>query len=190
MGEKMDRGITNANLMSMNIPRKYWDAVVEKCPSPGAVKSVEQVKELFNSSKVVLVVGDVGTGKTYLGTLFMLRAWNEFCSSYMIRMADLMRNKEERFDEGVTVFKQCCDVSLLVLDDVNVELDEWQNKLLRAVLRARIDWKRPTIMVFQVSAANMENARKLIEKMLPPDISQMMTDNEAYTLPMQRSCNV
>jgi len=177
-----DREITAEHKRYINIPARYWNVGIEQLNDEFA-RQVAIIPQLLQSGKVIVVLGEDVEGGSSIGAVCALEAFRAHSTAYMIQLNDLMVRKDDNFDDGITVYERCRRVDLLVLDGIIIPMDEWKEKLFRSVMRYRFDWKKPTVLVFNVPLTIDVNQTIVnIRATISADIQQVVFDNVAEVL--------
>lgn len=141
-----------------NVSRRYlFSRLSEMITDTAARQEIQQVATRFIKSNGtdlwgLLVIGPVGTGKTYLGTALV----NEFLNAgrtavYHTALGVIREFKSTWNPRGETeaqVFKKLVRKDLLVLDEVGVQFGSASEQaMLASLLDARYADRRPTVVI-------------------------------------------
>lgn len=133
-----------------NIPKRYKDAKPEPI-NEMQTKLLEKFKECFNGKKVnemkdLLILGNIGTGKTHLtiGVMNNLIKKAFIYCRYATEYELLALYFEKKYD----AFNRFKNVSVLVIDEIGKrKLEDWQKIVLEELISHRYNEMLPTIFI-------------------------------------------
>lgn len=165
----MDREVTNDDRVYMHIPKNYWKS--EYGLNSNAIEDkVKNILDTFSKNLIVVLFGPEYSGRTSLGVLCLEEAWKKGTIGYMIGNEELLSRRDNLYSDGITVLERCQQVAVLLVDDIFVAgiKSEKQMEVLRSVLRHRVNWRKPTILIFGLKTVEE------ILAMAPEDIGAMV----------------
>lgn len=133
------------------IPRRYRHARVDQLEDDAAEVAS------WDGRSNVLLIGNIGAGKTH-AAVALARVAHDAGQEVLFRSAVGLLD-ELRPDGPPEAFKRACSVDVLVLDDLGSERrTDWTADRVSAVLVARYDDCRPTIVTSNLSPEALEVA--------------------------------
>lgn len=159
--------ITEEYLTRMRVPKIHWGTSVDKVPNACGHKSVltRYLNNIYQHIQVatgLLLFGEYSAGKSAIAALCLKYAAQAGVIGYWISAADLPRYQieGEMFDEELTCYERARTVQLLVIDEYFMRREmKWTEDAVDALVRARIDEVRCTIITTNHAPAQIEESR-------------------------------
>lgn len=167
------RKLNTADLESMRIPRRFWQARFEDVGGPygdrnGIKESIagylQRIDLMREKGAGLLLWGNNGTGKTSIGSLIMMQARRCGFTGLFLNCADIKTivTTKEMYDaeSGLTLWARAKRVDFLLLDDLGKGSQDSQGfgeRLLDELLRARYADKCCTIITTNVIKKELTN---------------------------------
>ncbi len=151
----------NANFLTENarrlagIGKSHWAARISSIPDgydyKNIIKGYVAGMHLYELAGLgVFLYGDIGSGKTSIGSIILRNALARGGSILSIRMVDMLDELTARrpvdLTNGSSLINALKKVNYLLVDDLTPEDKIWRTNKIESVLRARNDEKLPTII--------------------------------------------
>lgn len=157
--------LTRLHLEASDLPRKYWEASLDRIPKtpatlkylPTIERYIKKMPSLIPKGKGLLLHGPNRKGKTSIAAILLKEAIRCRFDAHFIRGADLIDAtfKHRMIDDDTSVIDVIRDVDLLIIDDVGKSIIESRTGSLEAVfdntLRARESELKATIITTNLS---------------------------------------
>lgn len=122
----------------------------------------------------LLMLGNVGTGKTHLATAILRSVIDSGYTGLYIRVTDVLRLMRSAFNRSDVTEQEILDtitgVDLLVLDEVGVAIGDGEKRqaMLYDVLDTRYADKKPSVLLANMTASDMESylGRRLYDRLM------------------------
>ncbi len=159
--------ITKDCLSRMRIPKIHWGASLDKIPNACAHKSIlnrylSNIHQHIRKATGLLLFGEYSAGKSAIAAICLQRAAQVGVIGYWMSAADLPRYQieGEMFDAELTCYERARLVPLLVIDEYFMRREmKWTEDAVDALVRARIDEMRCTILTTNHAPSQIEESR-------------------------------
>jgi DNA replication protein DnaC len=123
------RALTQADLLMMRLPERFWNASIDKVPAGKSCFIVQQylrkINEVMAKGIGLLLHGANGVGKTSAAAVIIKHARRHGHTALFMRAAELLKSDLHRtyFDPArtQTIYQRACSVKVLVIDDLGKE---------------------------------------------------------------------
>ena len=159
--------VTEDCLVRMRIPKTHWGASFDKIPNTCTHRTI--VKRYLNNiyqhiqgATGLLLFGEYSGGKSAIASICLQKAAEAGVIGYWISAADLPRYQieGEMFDEELNCYERARTVQLLIIDEYFMRREmKWTEDAVDALVRARIDEVRCTIITTNHAPSQIEESR-------------------------------
>jgi DNA replication protein DnaC len=165
--EEQDRKWLAARIARASIPPRFDDATLASyiATNPGQQRALEVAKgyaddfaEAWQSGKGLLLLGNVGTGKTHLAVGIARKAMEQGAETVFTTTAEMLARIKATWGQRVApseseVMARFASVDLLVLDEVgSIKCAGREREILFAILGSRHNAMLPTIFTANLTA--------------------------------------
>lgn len=142
------------DLVRMNVGEQFWRCKLETIPDACDYKRhlktwISKMPEMLKKGIGLILHGAWRMGKSGGATILLKAVHTHGGTGYMIR-ADHVAGaivERERFDEDQTVEQRCCDVDLLVIDELGHGMGHGQTSgMIERLIRWRYDRRKPLVV--------------------------------------------
>lgn len=144
------------------------------------VKEWEQIKDM---NAGLLLLGDVGGGKTFLASCIANALIDQGVAVMMTTIPRLTAAMSKDFgSERINVLNKISDAPLLILDDVGTERNTtYGNELMYEIINTRYKAQRPLIITTNLTMTALKNPEDITYKRIYDRITEMCTPVKVST---------